>query len=289
MYYMIVTSTTVGYGDITPKTDIGRFAAMTMISFAIITVPQMSNDLIAKINDQSPYARAHYYPKSSRARHVLVCGDLTSTSLRAFFDELFHEDHATEDFHAVILHPGHPPQELHELMKDPIFYLSITYLEGVPLNDIDLIRAKAATAKAIFMLTNKFSAFPDQEDAKIILQQLSIKRHIRQQICQQKTTKISDLLLSCPLPLPFPSWWLPAMTVINKEMRGHLFCLQLIRPENKRHLVSSKDNNDDNLGTDEGSTRPREVVICLNEIKMGVLAKASIFPVSSNTALIVRS
>eukprot|EP01038_Epipyxis_sp_PR26KG_P016936 gene16936-23250_t len=56
-YYMLVTVTTVGYGDIFPVTTLGRFAAMGMISFAIITVPKMTNELIEKMNAQSIYQR----------------------------------------------------------------------------------------------------------------------------------------------------------------------------------------------------------------------------------------
>jgi hypothetical protein len=43
-----------------------------------------------------------------------------------------------------------------------------------------------------------------------------------------------------------------------------------VRPENKRHLVT--------LDKTEHSS-DSELVICLNEIKMGVIAKAVIFPV----------
>eukprot|EP01038_Epipyxis_sp_PR26KG_P016935 gene16935-23249_t len=56
-YYMMVTVSTVGYGDIHPVTTLGRFAAMGMISFAIISVPQMTNELIEKMNAQSIYQR----------------------------------------------------------------------------------------------------------------------------------------------------------------------------------------------------------------------------------------
>ena len=50
-----------------------------------------------------------------------------------------------------------------------------------------------------------------------------------------------------------------------------LFCIQLIRPENRRHLSSYKtdDSNDNN---------DNELVICLNEIKMGMIAKSILFP-----------
>ena len=55
-YYMLVTITTVGYGDISPETTLGRFCAMGMIIVAIIIVPQMSNELMEKVSQQSVYA-----------------------------------------------------------------------------------------------------------------------------------------------------------------------------------------------------------------------------------------
>ena len=99
--------------------------------------------------------------------------------------------------------------------------------------------ARASSARAIFILTNKFSSDPDEEDAKTILQQFSIQRFLK----------------------------------INSGRADTLFCLQLIRPENKRHLVTAQDDSE-----------KRDLVVCLNEIKMGVIAKAVIFP-GANTLI----
>ena len=79
---------------------------MAMIAFAIITIPKMSNELIAAMSKQSPFARAHYNPKTSRSSHIIICGDCQTSSIKEFFDELFHEDHANDNLHAVILQPG---------------------------------------------------------------------------------------------------------------------------------------------------------------------------------------
>ena len=238
-YYMLVTVTTVGYGDITPKTDLGRFAAMAMICFAIITVPKMTNELIEMMSLQSVYARAVYMPSSRKSTHVLICGDLKSSSLREFFEELFHEDHDIQNLHAVILQPEAPSYEMMSILKDPAYSLTVTYLEGNTLNEKDLKRALAEHATAIFIMTNKFSADPDEEDAKTILQQFSIQRYLR---------------------------------INSTNASNALFCLQLIRPENKRHLVAATEGADSS-----------DLVACLNEIKMGVIAKAVMFPVSCSS------
>jgi hypothetical protein len=47
--------------------------------------------------------------------------------------------------------------------------------------------------------------------------------------------------------------------------------MQLIRPENRRHL-GADGNNDDN---------DKDLVVCLNEMKMGIIAKSLMFPGSS--------
>jgi len=244
-YFLLVTITTVGYGDISPDTVLGRFFAMGMIIVAIIFVPQWTNELMEKINRQSVFARANYEPKSSNSSHVLVCGDLRSSSLEEFFSELFHEDHDIRNLYAVILQPEAPSYEILQILEDKEFSQSVEYLEGNALNEKDLKRAKASRATAIFIMTNKFSINPDEEDAKTILQQFSIQRYLRLHSDDRKG---------------------------GSGSHDSLFCLQLIRPENKRHLVTSADHTSTDL------------VICLNEIKMGVIAKAVMFP-GANTLI----
>ncbi len=235
MYYIWVTIATVGYGDISPVTTLGRIAAMAMIGFAIISVPKMTNTLIEKMSLQSVYARAVYTPKSRTSRHIVICGDLSSTSLTDFFEELFHEDHDNADLNAVILLPIPPSVEIILMLRDPKYFLSLSYLEGSALVDVDLKRAKAEIAEAVFIMTNKFSSVPDEEDAKAILQNLSIKRYV---------------------------------SFFSYSVYNTLYCMQLIRPENLRQLSNTESRELD----------AHNLVVCLNEIKMGVLAKAVVYP-----------
>lgn len=129
MYMVWVTITTVGYGDITPKTTLGRIADMVMIAIAIISVPKITNELIEKMNLQSVYMRSTYYPKNRNSKHVVICGDISSTSLRDFFEELFHEDHENVDLSAVMLIPAPPTVDNILLMRDPAFFLVLQYLD----------------------------------------------------------------------------------------------------------------------------------------------------------------
>ena len=124
-----------------------------------------------------------------------------------------------------------PSKEIHDVISDPIFSIVTHYLEGSTLKDADLSRASASKAIAIFLMGNKFSVDPDDEDAKTILQHYSIKRYLS-----------------------------------SRDSCDPLFCLQMIRPENRRHLAVN-DSDDD-----------KEVVVCLNEVKMGVIAKSCMFP-----------
>ena len=239
MYYIWVTISTVGYGDITPISTQGRVAVMCIIGFSIISIPKMTNELIEKMALQSVYMRNSYTPKTRDSKHVIICGDISSTSLNAFYEELFHEDHENVDLNAIMLLPCPPTTEIIFLLRDSAFFLNLMYLEGSALVDKDLKRAKAQSAVAIFIMTNKFSNRPDEEDAKSILLNLSIKRF-----------------------------------VASFNLPPKLFCLQLIRPQNRRHLA--REEGDEMSALD--------LVVCLNEIKMGVLAKAVMYP-GANTLL----
>ena len=240
MYYTLVTMSTVGYGDFCPVTLLGRTFAMMFIGFAIITIPKMTNELVEKMSLQSVYARAKYRPKGNTSKHVVICGDLSSTDIKDFFEELFHEDHENHNLNVVVMLPEAPTVEMIFLMRDPKYLSAINYLEGSALLDEDLKRARVDSAEAVFIMTNKFTNQPDEEDAKAILHSLSIQRYINS--CKKNGTCEEDFEL--------------------------LYCMQMIRPDNLRLL--SKDDVQD--------LDPSNVVICMNEIKMGVLAKSLIYP-----------
>jgi hypothetical protein len=104
-YLQVVTICTVGYGDISPRSNIGRLTVMGFICFAIIFVPKKTNELIEVVNRLSVWARASYRLRGNQ-KHVLICGELESTSLNQFFSELFHQDHENMNLNAVILLPG---------------------------------------------------------------------------------------------------------------------------------------------------------------------------------------
>jgi hypothetical protein len=78
---------------------------MFIILFAIIFVPQQSNELIEKMAVLSVYCRNSYKPLGN-VKHVVICGDMSTTFLTEFFTELFHEDHEDMNLNAIILQPG---------------------------------------------------------------------------------------------------------------------------------------------------------------------------------------
>ena len=117
MYVMVVTIGTVGYGDISPITPIGRYADMANIATNLVVVPLMANSLIEKMARQSIYSRAAYRPRSKKNIHIIICGDIVSTSLEEVLGELFHEDHDAANLHAIILNTVPPTLELLNMLE----------------------------------------------------------------------------------------------------------------------------------------------------------------------------
>ncbi len=104
-YYLVVTICSVGYGDISPRGLLGRYFAIFIILFAIISVPKQTNELIERMNRYSRYARASYEVRGQQ-KHVVLCGYLRAVSLKEFFTELFHEDHDNDNLVCVVLQTG---------------------------------------------------------------------------------------------------------------------------------------------------------------------------------------
>lgn len=245
LYFAWIETATVGYGDIYPLSEAARVAVMFFIGLSLVVVPKLSNELMDKMSQYSIYQRTWYLPKP-RSKHVLICGDLSSTSLLEFFQELFHEDHDVGNMMALVLQPTPPSHTMREIMKHPDFILNVVYIEGTALKEIDLQRCCADTAVGVFILADKFASNADTEDTVTILKNFSVKRYCH----------------------------------IHNVFAQPFFCLQLIRPENQRHLETELGGISSFTDTDNASN----VIVCVNEVKMGVIAKSATFP-GSNTLI----
>lgn len=238
-YFAMITFTTVGFGDLYPVSALGQGTCMIFIAIATILLPKMINDLSEKIRATSPYARAVFKKKGTKHAHVIICGDLSTCHLEELFGELFHEDHAGDmALTAVVLQPEPPTKAMFQILNDPIFAMCIDYLEGSALSQADLQRSRAHEALAVFIFANKYTPSADEEDAKVILQQLSISKY-----------------------------------VAHHDSDSPVFCLQIGRPENRRHLTKKN-----KAKVDSGTQTHDDLVVCINELKMGILAKSVVFP-----------
>ena len=101
IYYVVVTLATVGYGDVTPRSEAGRVCVIILIIIVIILIPKQTNELIRLMGMQSRYARA-FYKNNAEVPHIIICGQVLISALKNFCNELFHPDHGSQDKNAVI-------------------------------------------------------------------------------------------------------------------------------------------------------------------------------------------
>ncbi|KNC50374.1 uncharacterized protein AMSG_06861 [Thecamonas trahens ATCC 50062] len=167
LYFMVVTFSTVGFGDISPKTRIGRILTMMLIAVTVILVPLQTSRLINLIQASKPWDRS---VKKHKVKHIVVCGSFQVTKLRDFLDELTHQDHEWANLH--------PSPTMSWLLMSPAYNNRIVYLKGSPLVDADLRRAALDHASHCYILADQQTGFDvHEQDKATILRCMSVKAY----------------------------------------------------------------------------------------------------------------
>jgi hypothetical protein len=176
LYFIVVTLSTVGYGDIYPFTEQGRVIIILLILIAIILIPKQTNELIKLMSTSSIYARADY-KSNPEVPHIVICGHVGVESLKNFCNELFHPDHGTQDKNAVIMQNTLPNQEMKVFLHAGTYEVSLKFLQGNPIFEKDLSRSDILNSKACVIMTNKYTEDPHLADHHNILLSLAIKKY----------------------------------------------------------------------------------------------------------------
>jgi Ion channel len=127
LYFSVVTLSTIGYGDIIPKTVGGKTVVIGLIIITFIIIPKQTGDLITLINMRSIYSRA-IYKKNEDISHLIVTGNIEIEGTTTFCAELFHPDHGENTKHVVLIQESEPLQDMMGLLRNPQYELRLMYL-----------------------------------------------------------------------------------------------------------------------------------------------------------------
>ena len=224
-YFIMVTFSTVGYGDLSPATASGR--AM-MILFIILGMAFFAAILPTIVDVASGFYAKRQFSKFDTTRvprHVIVCGHVTAFSAEEFLIDFLHPDRGDTQTHVLFLHPEHPDPDLKNVIRS--HYTRVQYIIGSVLNGKDLQRAKINTSRAVFVVCDKLTNNPLDEDNSNLLRLVSVKN---------TTTEVPVII-------------------------------QL--------LLSTSKKQAHNI---EGWKIGHDIALCLNELKLGLLAQSCICP-----------
>ena len=160
LYFIVITFTTVGYGDVSPKSVIGQYAIVIFMSCFIATVQKQLGEFSNVNNLSSEFSRKSYIKSRKNIEHVLLLGDSSNEAIDMFLKECFHSDHGGIDKEVVIMRNGPPSEEMNEMLNRAEYESRVYYLEGSPLNHDDLRRCMAEQAKCAVIMCNQLSFDP---------------------------------------------------------------------------------------------------------------------------------
>ncbi|CAB1121185.1 unnamed protein product [Ectocarpus sp. CCAP 1310/34] len=162
LYFIIVTFSTVGYGDMSPPDTQSRMAIVLLVGFFFFMIPRELNKLNHLLDLSSKYTGS--YPKKLAGGHTIVGCDIASCGLAGgFLEEFFHEDHGYNIMHLVLLVPHEPTMEWKRLVLKFAANDRVTYLKGDLRSTDDLARVSADTASSCFILTNRHGNLREEE------------------------------------------------------------------------------------------------------------------------------
>jgi hypothetical protein len=95
-----------------------------------------------------------------------------------FLEEYFHPDHGEYPRHCVLMMPSRPDPATEIILGKANFSTTLFYIEGNSLDHIDLSRCLVEKAKAVIILSDKFSFDAEHEDTHTILEAMIIKDYI---------------------------------------------------------------------------------------------------------------
>ncbi|XP_032395352.1 potassium channel subfamily T member 2 isoform X1 [Etheostoma spectabile] len=195
-YFCIVTFSTVGFGDVTPRIWPSQLLVVIMICVALVVLPLQFEELMYLWMERQKSGGNYSRHRAQTEKHVVLCvSTLKIDLLMDFLNELYAHPRL-QDYYVVILCPSEMDLQVRRVLQIPLWSQRVIYLQGSVLKDQDLLRAKMDDAEACFILSSRNEMDRMAADHQTILRAWAVK----------------DFAPNCPL------------------------YVQILKPENKFHV-----------------------------------------------------
>merc|ERR1719460_1902422 len=184
IYFMLVTISTVGYGDMSPVTIFGKAWLSVFIIFSISGFTFVTSELL-ELYHKHTMGRGAYMGSTRKLRHVVVVGKPSASTVSELVREFYHPDHSLRSDLSdlpdlVILHPNAKGiktlQAWLSSRKTVAFQHKVLVLRGNVFERDFGDRTKAGTAGAFFVLPSLGGSLPpDVEDTQSVLRLMAVK------------------------------------------------------------------------------------------------------------------
>eukprot|EP00756_Hemistasia_phaeocysticola_P066011 Hpha_TRINITY_DN8941_c0_g1::TRINITY_DN8941_c0_g1_i1::g.81000::m.81000/K04936/KCNMA1; potassium large conductance calcium-activated channel subfamily M alpha member 1 len=175
VYFVVITLTTVGYGDFVPRTIVARVIVMFFVVTSVVLIPRETGKLAELMALTSPYAGS--FRNQEKRPHVVVFGHIEFQNFKAFLTEFFHEAHGTHKTIVIAMSPKSPSRGLKLLCGEKGYYgTRVQYFEGSALEPSDLRRIRYTEACACFLLADRLTVDKSLTDCETVMRTLSVKQ-----------------------------------------------------------------------------------------------------------------
>lgn len=165
MWWALVTLTTVGFGDISPVTPVGRVLGGVLMVSGLFTLALFAGIIGHTLLRAVLTIREEQFRMSNYVDHVVICGYGPRTEM--LLDELQNEFNLGET-DLVIFADGDRPADV-----PPDF----VWISGDPTKESELDKARIAQARAVILVGSR-SLPPQHADAVTILTTFTIRGHL---------------------------------------------------------------------------------------------------------------
>ena len=177
LWWAIVTMTTVGFGDITPETGVGKMVAAVLMVLGMFTLALFAGIVGHSLLRAVLTIREEQFRMSGYTDHLVICG--YDPGSRMLLDTVLRE--RRDEREIVVFAPGE---------RTPDIPNEVTWVGGNPTKESELVKVRLTHARSVIVVGGRGES-PQAADAATILIVFTIRRFMSWQ--RETATRVRPL------------------------------------------------------------------------------------------------